>query len=338
MARAHFLVSVGGRIVTGNFLPYLISVSITQSTEQTADTAQFVLDDSAGVIRFPKTGESVHVELGWVGGAIRRFDGEVDTPSWETSRGSGSVLSVTARSVALAGKAVSPRERHWQKKPLSTILADAGKEAGISMQVSAGLSGVTPDFEMQDSESFFAFGERLAREHDAIFRVSGTKGVFIERGASLSGVALSTVAVTRGVNLISASGFAPTVDRPRRAKQTETWYDLDKAARQAKAYETGDDVESDDQESFSAPDEASAGTRSKAKGKKGQRDKGKGTVVINGAPEAQPGGQAILAGVRAGVDGTYTNSTVSDELSRSSGYTTTLTLDEPQGSAGTDGR
>lgn len=335
--RVHFLVSVSGRVVTRNFLPILLSVSITKGTDQTADTARLDLDDKGGTLRWPETGTSVHVELGREGGAIRSFDGEVDTASWALSRSSGAVLSVTARSVSLKGKAKQPAEKHWEKKSLPDILKEAGEQSGISMSVHGDFASVIPDWEAMDAESFISFGERLAREHDAIFRIEGTRGVFVPYGASASGAGLSAITVTRD-RLISASGFAPVTDRPRLKEKVETYYDLDEAKRMAERYASGDDVEADGQAAFAAADKDTAKRRAKAGAAKANRDKASGSVTIDGDATGQPGGTATLTGLRAGVDGTYTITSITDELSRSSGYTTALSLGEPQGSAGTDAR
>ena len=335
--RVHFLVSVGGRVVTGNFLPILLSAAITKGTDQTADTARFDLDDKGGTLRWPETGTPVHVELGREGGAIRSFDGEVDTASWALSRSSGAVLSVTARSVSLKGKAKQPAEKHWEKKSLPDILKQAGEQAGISMSVHGDFASVIPDWEAMDAESFLSFGERLAREHGAIFRIEGMRGVFVPYGASASGAGLSAITVTRDV-LISASGFTPVTDRPRLKEKIESYYDLDEAKRLAERYASGDAVEADGQTAFAAADKDTAKRRAKAGAEKANRDKASGTVTINGDATGQPGGTATLMGLRAGVDGTYTITSVTDELSRSSGYTTALSLGEPQGSAGTDAR
>ena len=335
--RVHFLVSVGGRVVTARFLPILLSVAITKGTDQTADTARFDLDDKGGALRWPETGTPVHVELGREGGAIRTFDGEVDTASWSLSRSAGAVLAVTARSVSLKGKAKQPQEKHWEKKPLSSILQEAGEQAGISMQVHQDFASVIPDWEAMDAESFIAFGERLAREHGAVFRIEGKRGVFVPYGASASGAGLSAITITREV-LISASGFTPVTDRPRLKEKVESYYDLDDAKRLAERYASGDTVDADGQAVFSAADKDTAKRRAKAGAEKANRDKASGTVTINGDATGQPGGTAVLAGLRAGVDGSYTITSVTDELSRSSGYTTALSLGEPQGSAGQDSR
>ncbi|MGV2123992.1 phage late control D family protein [Agrobacterium vitis] len=337
MAKARFLVSVDGRVVTKNFLPILLSASITKGVDKTADAAQFDLDDSGGTLRWPQTGQKVHVELGRDNGAIRTFDGEVDTASWSLNRGSGSVLSVTARSVSLKGKAKASKEKHWDSKPLKSVLQNAGEDAGISVSVHADYADTVLDWEAMDAESFIAFGERLAREHGAIFRISGTSAVFVPYGKGVTGADLSAFTVTRSI-LLSASGFAPVTDRPRIKQKVETYYDLDKASRLAAQYASGDKVDADLQSGFSSSSKDHADRRAKSGARKAARDKAEGSVVINGDATPQPGGKCVLSGLRAGVDGTYTIKSVTDELSRSSGYTTSISLSEPQGKAGQDSR
>jgi phage protein D len=68
------------------------------------------------------------------------------------------------------------------------------------------------------------------------------------------------------------------------------------------------------------------------------RNKGEGSVVIDGDSGATPEGLCIVVGARPGIDGAYRIDTVDHELSRDSGFTTTLSLKQPQGSAGTDTR
>ncbi|PBB89634.1 hypothetical protein CK215_26735 [Mesorhizobium sp. WSM3864] len=56
-----------------------------------------------------------------------------------------------------------------------------------------------------------------------------------------------------------------------------------------------------------------------------------------GEPTAEPEGTAVIQ-LRAGVDGSYTIASITDTLDRGSGYTTQISLGNPQGSAGTDSR
>ncbi|RUV21651.1 hypothetical protein EOA91_15060, partial [Mesorhizobium sp. M1A.F.Ca.IN.022.04.1.1] len=119
------------------------------------------------------------IELGWAGEAMRRFEGEVDTRDRSLDRGSGSLLSVTARSASLKGKVKQPTDRHWEKTPLGQVLEDAAGDAGLSIKVHSSLAGRQLEYEAQDNESFFASTDRLAREHGATFAIKGTQAGFV---------------------------------------------------------------------------------------------------------------------------------------------------------------
>jgi phage protein D len=318
----------------------LLSASISKSSKETAASASIELDDADGAVRWPATGTAVTVELGWQAGAIRRFEGEVDTAAWSIDRSTGSVISITARSVDLRGQAKAPRDLHWEDKGLGDILKDAAGKAGLSIEVHGDLAGRKLVYEAQDNESFIAFAERLAREHGAIFNVMGRRAVFVpkNRGIGVTGKPLPTVTAAWGVNLISASGIVPGKDRPRYAVKKGRWYDIQKAKLIIEEVRTGEDVEPEDVLRFLEPDGEAARTRAGASKEDAARDKGAGGVVIDGAPEAEPEGTLVLSGCRAGVDGAYTIETVTDTLDRSGGYVSELSLVNPTGSSGTDSR
>lgn len=336
--KGRFKVIVGGQDVTPRFAPRLISLSITKSSTEATQSATFTLDDSDASVRFPKTGTPVSIELGWEGGATRRFEGEVDTVDWSTDRGSGSVLSIIARSASLKGKVKQPTDRHWENKTLGTILEDAAADAGLSIKVHADLAQRQLEYEAQDNESFFAFADRLAREHGATFAIKGQQAGFVPRnqGVSATGQPLPTILVSRG-NFISASGLTPITDRARFKKKKGRWYDIKKAKQVIEEVETGEDVEPEDVLRLMQPDADAARARAHSDKVDSARQKGSGTVLIEGEPTAEPEGTAMIQ-LRAGVDGIYTIASITDTLDRGSGYTTSISLGNPQGSAGSDTR
>ncbi|TIL62993.1 MAG: hypothetical protein E5Y89_26225, partial [Mesorhizobium sp.] len=217
----------------------LISLSITKSGTEATQSATFTLDNKVATVRFPKTGTPVSIELGWQGGAMRTFEGEVDTCDWSTDRGSGSVLSMTARSASLKGKVKQPADRHWENKTLGQVLEDAASDAGLSIKVHPALANRRLDYEAQDNESFLAFADRLAREHGATFAIKGTQAGVVPRnaGVSATGQPLPRIVITRGM-VISASGLTPVTDRPRFKKKKGRWYDIEKAKQVIEVVET----------------------------------------------------------------------------------------------------
>ncbi|TIS61968.1 MAG: hypothetical protein E5X11_10360, partial [Mesorhizobium sp.] len=247
-------------------------------------------------------------------------------------------LSITARSASLRGKVKQPTDRHWEKTTLGRVLQDAAGDAGLSIKVHSSLAGRQLEYEAQDNESFLAFADRLGREHGATFAIRGARAGFVprNRGVSATGQPLPTIVITRGM-VISASGLTPVTDRPRFKKKKARWYDFHRARQVIEEVETGDDVEPEDVLRFMQPDATAAQTRADSDRIDGARQKGAGSITIEGEPTAEPEGTAIIQ-LRAGVDGSYTIASITDTLDRGSGYTTQISLGNPQGSAGTDAR
>ncbi|RUW51661.1 hypothetical protein EOA32_15390 [Mesorhizobium sp. M1A.F.Ca.ET.072.01.1.1] len=262
---------------------------------------------------------------------MRRFEGEVDTCDWSLDRGSGSVLSITARSASLKGKVKQPTDRHWEKTTFGQVLGEAASEAGLRIKVHPSLASRPLEYEAQDNESFLAFADRLAREHGATFAIKGTRAGLVPRNRSVSatGKPLPTIVITRGM-VIAASGLTPATDRPRFKKKKGRWYDLDRAKQVIEEVETGDDVEPEDVLRFMEPDAIAAQIRADSDRIDGARQKSSGSITIEGEP-------AVIQ-LRAGVDGSYTIASITDTLDRGGGYTTQISLGNPQGSAGTDSR
>jgi len=132
------------------------------------------------------------------------------------------------------------------------------KMQGLSIKVHPSLAGRQLEYEAQDHESFVAFADRLAREHDATFPIKGQRAGFVPRN---QGVAATCQPL-------------PTIS---------------------------------------------------------------GSVTIEGDPTSEPEGIPVIQ-LRRGVDGSYTIASITDTLDRGSGYTTQISLGNPQGSAGADSR
>lgn len=340
MRRASFFVSVSGQVVSGIWRPILISASITKSTDATSDTAQITLDDTTGTIRFPKSGDPIIVRIGWENGSAAEFEGEVDTPSWELDRGGGAVISITARSASLKGKEKEPRERHWEDKSIADALEDAASHAGISINVHSDFKSRILEWQAQQNESFLAFGQRMAREHGATFKVQGKRAGFVPRnaGVSASGKPLAPILVARRNNLISISGISPVRDRARFTKKIGRWYDEDEAKLKTKEIDADSEAVAKDLLRFTEGVEDQADWRAQSSKTESERQKGSGSIVLDGTPEAEPEAKANLVGVRPGIDGEYTIDSVDHQLDRGGGFTTTLSLANPEGSAGEDSR
>src|SRR5882724_1848828 len=112
--KAIFSVGVGGNDVTGRISPHLTEITVHDSSGQTSDTATIILDDTDGAIRMPSKGDPISVALGWEGSGVAVvFDGMIDNVESSCGRGSGRLLTISAKSADTESKIKEPREKHW---------------------------------------------------------------------------------------------------------------------------------------------------------------------------------------------------------------------------------
>ncbi|ABS14202.1 late control protein [Brucella anthropi] len=338
--RAIYQVKVAGQDISSKLLPILISLETTDKEGSSSDTASISIDDKDQVIRFPKTGDPMSVSFGWEGeGLSVVFTGTVDEVQSSGSRGGGRVLSISAKGIDTQSKVKQHQHLNIDKANLETALKKAGEQAGITdIKVDDELAGIERDWWGLDGESFIAFAERTAREVGGIFKIQGNKAAMVSKtGGAASGAAMPTITAAWGVNLI-AWDIRPVTGRPRHKTVKARYYDRKEAKwKEAEASVQNEDDVLVSYGKKSGSDEGDAVSTSKGKAKEVERDKGGGTVEIDGTALARPGGTCIISGARAGVDGSYRIEEVSHSYSNS-GWTTRLTVKLPSANAGKDTR
>jgi uncharacterized protein len=342
--RAVYSVSVGGNDITSTLDPFLTSISVNDKAGTTSDTAEIVLDDSGGQIVFPKVGAKMTIGLGWADtGLVTIFRGTVDDVNWEVSRGSGKTITVSAKGVDTGekGKAKQAQKKHFDKKKLPDMMKEAGAKAGITnIKVHPDLASIEFDYEAMNDESFLAFGERIARDVGATFKIAQDQAVMVPRnsGQSASGQTLPTITATYGVNLHTAK-ISPVLGRSRFKKTKVRYYDQKEAKYKEVEVETAlSDADTTFTSKSTESSEDGAKRKAKSDAKDSERESGSGSCTIEGNTDAQPEGMCQIAGTREGVDGTYKIDAVAHKYSRSGGFTTELTLKKPDDKAGKDTR
>lgn len=321
MKKAIWSISVNDKDATSRLQPYLLSMSMIFASDLVADELEIVINDDADLV-FPKIGSQVVATLGWQSGYSARFFGEVSACDWSQDR-NGSIIRISAQSAKLAGKVKERQSRSWDNVSLGQVLSDAAASAGMTIKVHEELKSRNLEYEGQDNESFLAFGQRLAREHGAAFRISGTRAVFLPRGKGVNsiGEALPVIDVVRGGNLIGAHGLIPDRSRPRFKTKRGRWYDI--GAGTTRSIDVDAETGSDAVDLLDySPDEETARWRAEAKRDEDRLRLAAGTLVIDGTPEALPTGRLRLANVRQGIDGLYTIDAVTHRLDRDSGFIT----------------
>ena len=341
MARqAVFTLTVGGVDITSNLTSRLIEINVHDEAGQTSDTARIVVDDEGGVIRLPKKGDPISIALGWSDtGAILVFEGKIDNVQSTGSRGAGMTLTITAKSADTESKIKEGREKHWDDKTLGYVLKDAGQHAGVSVSVHGSLASIKRDYWAMTNQSFASFGEKLARDHGATFKIRGNRATFVPRneGVGAGGSTMSSIVVYRPGNLITWD-ITPSIGRPQFEKFEARWYDRKEAKWKRERVEARSESRAASTDRFTEADADASKKRAGSSKKGGDREKGGGTIVIDGEPSAQAEATVILTGARPGIDGSYRADSVEHNLTRSSGYITTIAVKQPDGDAGKDSR
>ena len=337
------VISINGANVSGSFDQYLQSISITLKAGGASDSCEITLDDSGGILIFPEKDAEIEVQMtGGTSGGQTVFKGKVDEARSDGSRSSGMTLSISAKGVDTKGKAKEPKRKHWDKKSAKDVLTEAGKAAGISdVKVAPALASKVRDYWAQQNESFLHFGERIAREIGGTFKIVGKTAILADRneGQSASGQALATVTAARYDNLISWS-ITPSAGRPRYKKVKVRHYDSKTAEWKDKEVEiAGDDkAEATLTDRFTAADAGEAEDRAKSRKKESEREKGGGSITIDGNPLLQPECPVVVIGARPGIDGEYKADSVTHAWQRGQGWTSRAELKKPAGDAGKDSR
>jgi len=334
--RGNYQVTVAGQDVTSRFRPLLLSLEITRAAGETGDQLSLTIANVDGKVLLPQDRAPVTVHLNgeWA------FEGFVEDVNCSISKGSGREMKISARSFDQGSKVKQPSLRHKDKASLKDVAAEWGQKAGIQMEVLGSLASVERDYWLQQNESFISWIQRTAREVGGTAKIIGTRGFLAPRneGISASGKPLTPISAAAGRNLIEGN-ISPIISRPKYSKVALSYYDRAKGERVEIDLDTGiKDVETTLRKLITVADEKQAKQRGEAIGKESDREKGSGSVTILGDARAEPEAICNVSGFQPGVDGAYQIDSVSHSVSKGDGFTTTLSLKQPKGGAGSDGR
>jgi phage protein D len=283
----------------------------------------------------PKAGAKIAVSIGWAGGGIRQvFAGTVDEVRSVGSRSGGRTLTFTAKGFDMVGKAKDGQTRHWDDKTVEAILKDAGSSADVpNVRVDPDLASIVLKYFSMVDESFLHMGRRLAAQIGGHFRVQDQEALMAKRGGTYT----PSVSAAFGLNLHDWD-LAPIIGRGQYGKIVATWYDAKAAIWKKVEESTGLKSTAVYTIKPACTDEDDAKRQAKAMAETSKRDSGKGSVSIEGDTSAVPDGLCLVSGTRAGIDGSYRISSVTHNVSRSSGWITNISVNSPQGGAGEDTR
>lgn len=341
MLEPDFQVLIGGRDVSSKIRPLLESITVEDKDGVASDSCEIVLADPDGSVLMPEKDDTISILLGHKGKGVGLvFEGFVDGTTSAGAKGSGRKLTVKGKSARQKSKAKEPREKHWDKKTFGEVAKDAASYAGLSATVDGSLASLKREYWSMKNESFQHWGQRMARQLGATFKIAGNRAVFMKRnaGAGAGGTALATVRAVYGDNMVNWS-ISPDLGQPQFRKVKTRYYDPKSAKWKTEERDVdGTDAPAVRTLRFQAGDKDNAKQNSDAEAGASERNKGSGSVQILGDAAAKPEGTLTIEGARPGIDGEYAIDSVKHHLTKSGGYTCDISIGKPKGKAGKDGR
>lgn len=173
-------IQLGGKDITRNITPRLISLTLTDNRGFEADQLDIVLDDSDGKLDIPERGVTVQLALGWADGPL------VDKGSYIVDEvehtGAPDTLTLRARATDLRAGIATKREKSWHKTTVGAIVQAIAKANGLTAAIPDWLAKQKIEHIDQTSESDANLLTRLATQYDAVATVKQGRLIFCKAG------------------------------------------------------------------------------------------------------------------------------------------------------------
>jgi len=192
-----FHITLDGRDLTTKIAPRLVSMGLSESRSDEADTLDLTLDDSDGKLEIPPRGALLRVSLGWSDtGVIDKGSFTVDEVE---HAGAPDVLTIRARSASMTKEMGERIERSWHGETLGAIVRKIAGKHSLKPAIADALSKVLIAHIDQTHESDMSFLTRLAKRYDAVMNVKDANLLFmpIGHGTTASGKKLESIELTR---------------------------------------------------------------------------------------------------------------------------------------------
>lgn len=326
---------VAGKDVTSRFDARLISLRIADKEGTHSDTAEIEVDNRDSAISIPRTGDPMQISLGWDGdGMSVCFSGKVDEVRSRGSR-SGRTVTISAKGIDTEGKAKEGQQLNIDDASVKTALEKAGKAAGItSIKIDPSLERITRPWWGLNNESFLHFGERIAREIGGTFKIKDDKAILAAKtGGSVSGKPMPVITAAWGVNLTDWD-MSPVLGRSRYKEVQAEHYDTKSGTwKKVKVRVNDEGAKATHTDRTTHASEGAAKNAAESKAMDAEKEKGGGSLSIDGTASAVPGATCIVSGADRIANGTWRVEGVDHDYSRS-GWTTKVSVKQPQGDKG----
>ncbi|CAE6841965.1 hypothetical protein R69746_06968 [Paraburkholderia aspalathi] len=195
--QADYRITLDGRDLSRLIAPSLISLTLSESRAEEADTLDIVLDDSKDTFAIPKRGSKIKVSIGWVGKPV--VDKGTFTVNEVEHSGAPDIITIRARSASMTDAMHERREQSWHRLTIGVIVRTIAGRNSLKAAVGETIAAILIDHIDQTHESDMSFLTRLAKRYDAVMNVKDQNLLFmpIGTGKTVSGRPLDVLTITR---------------------------------------------------------------------------------------------------------------------------------------------
>lgn len=321
-----FSIQAAGTDITGTLQSRLLGLSVQDEAGVKSDAVEITLDDAGNLLEIPSAGAQLVVAMGYRETGLVPMG--VYTADEVTCSGPPDRMVIRGQAADMGGSLKDQKSRSWHDVTLGDIVSAIAADHGLTPRVSASYAATGFRHLDQTDESDINFLNRLARDLDALVSVKGGSLVWLGRGEGRT---------VSGVTILPRRLVASDVLRWRMTRQsrgdfasvTASWIDHAQGGQAKVTLGSGSPVK---RLRHGFPSEAEARRAAQA-----QLDAmARGTEVLDltivGAPLVFAETQIALTGLRSGVSGTWSVTSVRHDLT-SSGFTSQLKCERPKSAA-----
>lgn len=311
-----FSISADGIDISGKINDRLVELVVVDHDGTKADEVTIILDDRDFALEVPRKGAKLAVKLGYIEtGLADMGQFKVNRVQRRFAKDGGAIMEVTGKSADLKEDMKSQRTKEYVDKTLEDIVRQVAGRHGLGAVVSPKLGKLKRSPEYQTEESDLHMLTRLAKDHDAFFKVSAGKVLFLSRDE----VAIAAVVLMRGD---FTECTVETDDRAASKKARAHYHDRGEVKRKEGTEERGEGGEFTLRHTFANKEVAEAC----AKAKKRQLERAAKKLTGKG-----PGNTALMGGTPVTTvigaelyDGQWNVKTATHRLKKDQGYSTEI--------------
>jgi uncharacterized protein len=322
-----YKIEADGVDVTAGFNDRMVDLTVTDHGGMQADEFKVRLDDRDFRLQPPRKGAVLKV---WMddnrGGGLALMGAfEVKGRKRQFKKREGRTMEIHGKSTDLRKSLKKPRTGAYQNTTYAGIADEIAARHGLTAKVSASIAGLKVDYEPQTEESDMHMASRLARDVDAICKVSN--GMLIMRARDDLDM---PPLMLRQTDFIDCS--VTDDDRAQHSKTTAHHHNRGKARRDPETVENDEAADYPDAPEFmlrhTFPDKDRAQAAAKGKMRALQRQEKKLQGVMTGDTSIMAGLPAIIAWGVELYDGDYVFKTVVHHMTKQGAMTTTVDTDK----------